>query len=84
MYKNLILVICKALDIREEEKFELFANPQGFNDTPLLCKRINNRILLWNSDTDKWVEYHGPFTDALTGKDILNKLNKRRINDGQY
>lgn len=77
MYKNLILVIYNALDIREEEKFELFANPQGFNDRPLLCKRINNRILLWNPDADKWVEYHGPFTDALTGKDILNKLNKK-------
>lgn len=77
MYKNLIPVICKALDMREEEKFELFVNLQGFNGTPLLCKRINNRILLWNSDAERWVEFHGTFTDALTGKDIINKLNKK-------
>lgn len=77
MYKNLIPVICKARDIREEEKFELFVNLQGFNGTPLLCKRINNRILLWNSDAERWVEFHGTFTDALTGKDIINKLNKK-------
>lgn len=77
MYKNLIPVICKARDIREDEKFELFVNPQGFNGTPLLCKRINNRILLWNSDAERWVEFHGTFTDALTGKDIINKLNKK-------
>lgn len=77
MYKNLIPVICKARDIREEEKFELFVNPQGFNGTPLLCKRINNHILLWNSDAERWVEFHGTFTDALTGRDIINKLNKK-------
>lgn len=77
MYKNLIPVICKALDMREEEKFELFVNPQGFNDTPLLGKRSNNCILVWNADAERWVELYGTFTDTLTDKDIINTLNKK-------
>lgn len=77
MYKNLIPVICKALDMREEEKFELFVNPQGFNDAPLLGKRINNCILVWNADAERWVKLYGTFADTLTDKDIINKLNKK-------
>lgn len=76
MRKNLIPVLCKALDMREAE-FKLFGNPQGFNDTPLLCKRINNCIFVWNADAERWLEFHGTFADALTGKDMINKMNKK-------
>ncbi len=77
MRRNLIPVICNALGVKEGEKFELFGNAQGFDDTPLLCKLTNDCILVWNTDTEKWEEIRGTFVDALTGKDAITKICKK-------
>lgn len=77
MRKNLIPLICKSFGVREGEKFELYGGIQGFTDEPLLCKLVNDNILIWNVDSEKWEELRGTFVDALTGKDSINRMDKK-------
>ena len=50
---------------------------------PLLCKLVNNTILIWNADSEKWEEPCGTFVDVLTGKDSINRMYKKENKDGR-
>ena len=45
---------------------------------PLLCKLVNNIIYIWNPASEKWEEPCGTFVDALTGKDSINRMDKKK------